>query len=54
MWSQARPAGRKSDKERVIYIMDGMPVEDVAWGYEIYQNAQRLGLGTKLNLWGDR
>jgi len=49
-----KAAGRKSDKERVIYIMDGMPVEDVAWGYEIYQNAQRLGLGTKLNLWGDR
>ena len=49
-----KAAGRKSDMERVIYIMDGMPVEDVAWGYEIYQNAQRLGLGTKLNLWGDR
>jgi len=49
-----KAAGRKSDKERVIYIMDGMPVEDVAWGYEIYQNAKRLGLGSELNLWGER
>ena len=32
-------------------IMDGMPIEDVAWGYEIYQNAQIQGIGTTLNLW---
>lgn len=46
--------GRRDEKEKVVFIMDGMPVEDVAWGCEIYQNAQRMGLGTKLNLWGER
>ncbi len=43
--------GRNSDSERFIFIMDGMPIEDVAWGYTIYQNALEQGLGTKLNLW---
>lgn len=43
--------GRTAPKEKIIFGMGGMPVEDVAWGYEIYQNALRLGLGTKLNLW---
>ena len=47
-------SGRKTETEKVIFIMDGMPVEDVAWGYEIYQNARKMGLGTKLNLWGER
>jgi len=46
--------GRRDNKEKVIFIMDGMPIEDVAWGYEIYQNALKLGLGVKLNLWGER
>ncbi len=46
--------GRRDENEKVVFIMDGMPVEDVAWGCEIYQNAQRMGLGTKLNLWGER
>ena len=43
---------RTDEKQRVIFIMDGMPVEDVAWGYEIYRNALTRGIGTKLNLWG--
>ena len=43
---------RTDEKQRVIFIMDGMPVEDLAWGYEIYQNALARGIGTKLNLWG--
>ena len=46
--------GRRSQQEKIIFIMDGMPVEDVAWGFEVYQNAKRMGLGTKLNLWGER
>lgn len=40
-----------NDGKRTIFIMDGMPVEDVAWGYTIYKNALQMGLGTKLNLW---
>lgn len=47
-----KAAGRGNDRERVIFIMDGMPVEDVAWGWEIYENAKKMGLGTRLNLWG--
>lgn len=45
--------GRAGQQERIIFIMDGMPVEDVAWGYTVYQNALRKGLGTTLNLWGE-
>ena len=43
--------GRRNDQERVIFIMDGMPIEDLAWGYTVYENAKEMGLGTKLNLW---
>jgi len=43
--------GRRDDQERVIFIMDGMPIEDLAWGYTVYENAKEMGLGTKLNLW---
>ncbi|QFQ03262.1 ornithine cyclodeaminase [Corynebacterium urogenitale] len=35
----------------VLYSVGGMPVEDVAWGTEIYGNAIKTGLGTSLNLW---
>ena len=43
--------GRRDDQERVIFIMDGMPIEDLAWGYTVYEKAKEMGLGTKLNLW---
>lgn len=43
--------GRKDDKEVIIYSVGGMPVEDVAWGKIVYQNALKKGIGTKLNLW---
>ena len=43
--------GRRDDQERVIFILDGMPIEDLAWGYTVYENAKEMGLGTKLNLW---
>ena len=43
--------GRTDDRERMIFIMDGMPIEDVAWGYTIYENALEQGIGTRLNLW---
>lgn len=45
--------GRHDDKEKVIFIMDGMPIEDLAWGYTIYRNALEQGIGKRLNLWGD-
>jgi ornithine cyclodeaminase len=44
------PVHRKKD-EIVIYSVGGMPTEDVAWGTIVYENAVKLGIGTKLNLW---
>lgn len=44
--------GFKKDEHKIhIYGAYGMPVEDVAWGYDCYQNAMKLGIGTKLKLW---
>lgn len=43
--------GRKSEDEKILFGMGGMPVYDVAWGYQLLQNAKKLGLGTSLNLW---
>lgn len=43
--------GRVSDDERICFITSGMPVWDVGWAYEIYENAKKLGLGQKLKLW---
>lgn len=44
------PVHRK-ENEIVIYSVGGMPTEDVAWGTVVYQNALKMGIGTKLNLW---
>ncbi|NLG85854.1 MAG: ornithine cyclodeaminase [Firmicutes bacterium] len=43
--------GRTNDDERFIFLTAGMSVFDVAWSYECYYNANKLGLGTKLLLW---
>lgn len=43
--------GRKSEDEVIICMTGGLPTEDVAWGYKIYQNALEKNLGTKLPLW---
>ena len=43
--------GRQSDDERICFITGGIPVWDVGWSYEIYQNALKLGLGQTLKLW---
>ncbi|MBE6740289.1 MAG: ornithine cyclodeaminase [Ruminococcaceae bacterium] len=45
--------GRESEDERICFIASGMPVWDVAWGYELYENALKKGLGQKLLLWDD-
>lgn len=36
---------------RAIFLTGGMPIEDLAWGYTIYCQALKEGLGTKLTLW---
>lgn len=45
--------GRKSDKEKMIFLTGGMAVEDVAWGFDCYTEALRQGLGQKLSLWNE-
>lgn len=43
--------GRDNEDQIIVYAVGGMPVEDVAWGYDVYKRALELGIGTKLNLW---
>ncbi|WP_235000364.1 hypothetical protein [Virgibacillus dakarensis] len=43
--------GRKSNDEVIICMTGGLPTEDVAWGYKVYQNALENNIGTKLPLW---
>lgn len=43
--------GRDNEDQIIIYAVGGMPIEDVAWGYECYRQAMSQGIGTKLNLW---
>jgi len=45
--------GRESADERICFIASGMPVWDVAWGYELYEKAKEKGLGQTLKLWDD-
>ncbi len=42
---------RESDDERICFVTGGLPVWDVGWSYDVYQNALKLGLGQTLNLW---
>ena len=43
--------GRKTHDEIVMCSSGGMPIEDVAWGYDCYMKAIEEGIGTTLNLW---
>ena len=43
--------GRESDDEIIIFSVGGMPVEDIAWGHEVYKNAVKEGIGITLPLW---
>lgn len=49
--SAGRAPGRDNDDEIILYSVGGMPVEDVAWATDIYENAQRDGIGAELTLW---
>ena len=48
---RGKKEGRTSRDEVILVSIEGMPVEDVAWGYECYQRAKELGIGTSLKLW---
>lgn len=43
--------GRRDNDEIILYSVGGMPIEDIAWGKTVYENAVRKGIGSKLNLW---
>ena len=48
---RGKKPGRKSDDEIIFVAIEGMPIEDVAWGSEIYRNAVDQGIGTQLKIW---
>ena len=43
--------GRRSDEDVFIFLTGGMGTEDTAWGYDVYQEALRQGIGQELTLW---
>ncbi|WP_312981509.1 tyramine oxidase subunit B [Corynebacterium sp.] len=46
-----RAPGRTDDEQIFCYSIGGMPVEDVAWASDVYDNAVEKDIGTTLNLW---
>lgn len=42
---------RLNNEEIILYSIGGMPVEDVAWATQVYDNATMRGIGTSLKLW---
>ena len=44
-------APRKSDDDKLLLVVGGLPIEDVAWGYDLYNKALEKGLGQKLKIW---
>ena len=46
-----KSSGRQSEDEIIITIMGGLPTADVAWGWQVYENAVNKNLGIKLPLW---
>ena len=45
-----KPA-RTSDDEVIFVAIEGMPIEDVAWGHEVYLTAKEKGIGQQLKVW---
>ncbi len=43
--------GRDNEDQIILYAVGGMPIEDVAWAYDVYHNAEKNNIGQKLNLW---
>ncbi len=43
--------GRDNEDQIIVFAVGGMPIEDVAWGYECYQTALQEHIGTELLLW---
>lgn len=43
--------GRTRDDEIILVSLGGMPILDVGWGYDCWQKAKAMGVGTTLELW---
>ncbi len=43
--------GRTSDDQIIVFSVGGMPIEDIAWGSEVYRTAKAQGIGVELPLW---
>lgn len=48
---RGKKPGRTSHDDIILVSIEGMPIEDVAWGYECYNKAKELGIGERLKLW---
>lgn len=48
---RGKKPGRTSPDEIFLVSIEGMPIEDVAWGYECYKRAREQGIGESLKLW---
>lgn len=44
-------SGRDNNQQIILYAVGGMPIEDVAWGYDCYMNAVKHNIGISLKLW---
>ncbi len=43
--------GRTNNKEKIVFVTGGLSTEDTAWGYHVYQQAKKKGIGRPLKLW---
>lgn len=45
--------GRRSKEEIIMCSIGGMPLEDLSWGFECYNRATEMKIGTPLKLWDE-
>jgi len=45
--------GRRNKDEIIIFFSGGLPVEDISWGMECYEQAKKLGLGHSAKVWDE-
>jgi ornithine cyclodeaminase len=43
--------GRQTDQEKIFFNPIGMGIHDLSEAHRVYQNALRMGIGTRLPLW---
>ena len=48
---RGRSEGRTSEEEIIMVAIEGMSIEDIAWGHECYKQARERKIGTILPIW---